>query len=65
MHATLGEIIQLTIDAIVGYGLSVSMDKNGISIFCRETREKAICLLIIFVCAWIIGMALLFKILGD
>ena len=46
---TLSEVIQLSIGAIVGLGLISTMEKNGISIFCPETREKAISYLIMFI----------------
>ena len=62
---SLSEVIQLSIGAIVGLGLSLTMEKNGITIFCRETREKAISYLIIFICAWIIGMTLILDYLAD
>lgn len=62
---SLSEVIQLSIGAIVGLGLSLTMEKNGITIFCRETREKAISYLIIFICAWIIGMTLILDFLAD
>lgn len=65
MVATLSEVIQFCIGAAVGLGISNAMAKNGISIFCRETRETAISAMIIFVCAWIIGMTLLLKVFGE
>ena len=62
---TLSEVIQLSIGAIVGLGLISTMEKNGISIFCPETREKAISYLIMLICAWIIGMTLILDFLAD
>ena len=62
---TLSEVIQFLIGAIVGLGLSSTMEKNGISIFYRGAREKAISYLIIFVCFWIMGMTLLLKLFGE
>lgn len=65
MQATFGEVIQLAIGAIVGFGLSVGMDKHGISVFIKGTREKAFCYLICFCCAWIMGMTLIAHFLGE
>ena len=62
---SLSEVIQLSIGAIVGLGLSLTIEKNGITIFCRETREKAISYLSIFICAWMIGMTLILDFLAD
>ena len=65
MQATFAEAIQLTIGAVVGFGLSVGMDKHGISVFKKETREKAISYLIIFCCAWVILMSLILRFTGE
>lgn len=65
MHATLSEAIQLTIGAVIGLGLSLTMEKHGISIFIKGTREKAISYLIMFCCAWIIGMNLIMRMTGE
>ena len=65
MHASLSEAIQLTIGAVIGLGLSLTMGKHGISIFIKGTREKAISYLIMFCCAWIIGMTLIMRMTGE
>ena len=65
MHATLSDAIQLTIGGIVGLGLAYTMEKHGISIFIKGTREKAISYLIMFCCAWLIGMTLIMRFTGQ
>ena len=65
MHATFGQLVMLTIGAVVGFGLTIGMERNGISFLNKETREKAICYLIIYCCAWIVGMTLILKVLGE
>lgn len=65
MNASLSEIIQLSIGAFIGFGLSLGMEKNGISVFKRDTRMKALCYLIIFCSLWIIGMTVIENVLGH
>ena len=59
MTANLGEIFQLTLGAIIGFGVNLSMEKHGISLFSSETRPKAISILIVFCTAWIVGMTVI------
>ena len=65
MHATWSEVIQLIIGAVVGLGLFTTMEKHGISILNKETREKAISYLIMFCCAFLIGMTLIMRFTGE
>ena len=65
VHATFSQVLQLLIGAIVGLGLAFTMEKHGISIFIKGTREKAVSYLIMFCCAWIIGMTLIMRMTGQ
>lgn len=65
MNATLSEAIQLVIGAVMGVGLSVSMEKNGFSIFKRDSRMKGLGVLIIFCSAWVVGLTLLAVVFGE
>lgn len=63
MNAASSEVIQLAIGAVVGFGLSLSMENRGITLFSRETGAKALGYLFIFCTAWIVlstGMMALF-----
>lgn len=62
---SMNQLIQLTIGAVVGFGLSIGMEKRGISLFSSETRVKAVSYLFIFCCAWITGMTLITHFFGK
>ena len=59
MPATSNEVILLTISAIVGFGLSYSMGKTGVSLFSRKAWVNNLCILGIGCSAWIISLTLL------
>lgn len=59
MNAKYSEAIQLTIGAIVGLGLSVTLKKHRISLFNRETCSKVLGNLLIYCMAWIVFSTIL------
>lgn len=65
MIETYSEAIQLTIGAIVGLGLSVTMEKHRISLFNRETCSKALGYLAMFCMAWIVFTTILTELLAE
>ena len=65
MTATLGDIMQLLVGVLMVVGVSVTMEKNGVSVFERESRTQGLCVLTIFCSAWVIGMTLLAVVFGE
>ena len=65
MPATFNEVILLTISAVVGFGLSHSMGKVGISLFSRKSWVNNLCILCISCSAWIISLTLLSVFFGE
>ena len=65
MPATFNEVILLTISAVIGFGLSHSMAKVGISLFSRKSWVNNLCVLGIGCSAWIISLTLLSDIFRE
>lgn len=65
MVGTYNEAIQLTIGAVIGLGLSIGMDKHGISLTNPDTRGKALGYLFIFCLAWVVGMTTIMALFGG
>lgn len=65
MVGTYSEAIQLTIGAVIGLGLSISMEKHGISLTNPATRGRALGYLSIFCMAWVVGITAIIALFGD
>lgn len=58
-NVSYNEAVQLGIGAAVGLGLSITMEKNGLSISDPETRWTTLAYLTIFSCMWVTAMSAL------
>ena len=59
------EVIPLTISAIVGAGAFVTMEKQGFSIFRRDSCMESLCVLAIFFSIWVVGVSLVVAVFGE
>jgi len=65
MDAASSEEIRFLIGAVVGFGLSISMEKQGVGLFNRETSVQALGYLSIFSVAWTVLTTVLMAYFGE
>ena len=65
MTVAFSETFQLVLGVVIGFGVNLTMEKNGISLFEKETRSKAASVLLIFCTAWVVAMTAITAFLGK
>ncbi len=54
VSTSFGSFFQLVAGALVGFGVSINLEKHGVSMFIAETRTKHIFYLCVFVAVWVL-----------